>query len=316
MTTIQCSAGVDIPADIHIYSPYNDVVLPDDTIAFVVARAFCPPNETAFLDAYHLIPVPGNPTETEYQSQRVPDCPYPFALGVGAVSGTEVLADSVTKAFSVVVSDYVRDGMKSSTVQYDCLHLCAICACSNLWIPLRCCFNSSRPRWSNTPLPIANSCVHFFGTIADVNSSGAVRIDVDNIAINVGPNTNESTSSPSSKVSPVKRRKFNAIAMNVPKSVSLFPFFATYVITFLRSPSSQQNIPSSPTPNAESSSSSLKQVTPSPSQPTPIGGTPLTSPSSSSSGTMVTAPSSTPSAITSPISGTVTLFVLSSLYAI
>lgn len=107
MTTIQCSAGVDIPADIHIYSPYNDVVLPDDTIAFIVARAFCPPNETAFLDAYHLIPVPGNPTETEYQSQRVPDCPYPFALGVGAVSGTEVLADSVTKAFSVVVSDYI-----------------------------------------------------------------------------------------------------------------------------------------------------------------------------------------------------------------
>ena len=117
-TTIQCSAGVDIPAEIRIYSPYNDVPHPDDTIAFVIARAYCPLNNTALLNAYHLIPVPGNPTETEYQLQRVPDCPYPFVSGTGAVSGTEILADGITKSFSVVVSDYVRDSTKSSTVQY------------------------------------------------------------------------------------------------------------------------------------------------------------------------------------------------------
>lgn len=116
-TTIQCSAGIDVPAEIRVYSPYNDVPHPDDTIAFVIARAFCPPNDTAHLDAYHLVPVPGNPTESEYQSQRVPDYPYPFASGVGPVLGTEILPDSTTKTFSVAVSDYVRDGTKSSTVQ-------------------------------------------------------------------------------------------------------------------------------------------------------------------------------------------------------
>ena len=119
-TTIQCSGSVDIPAEIHIYNPYNDIPYADDTIAFVIAKAFCPPNDTALLDAYHLVPVPGNPTEMEYELQHVPDCPYPFASGIGAVSGTEVLADGVTKAFSIVVSDYVRDSIKSSTVQYDC----------------------------------------------------------------------------------------------------------------------------------------------------------------------------------------------------
>ena len=144
-TTIQCSGDIDIPAEIRIYSLYNDIVHADDTIVFVIAKAFCPPNDTALLDAYHLVPVPGSPTETEYQLQRVPDCPYPFASGIGTVLSTEVLADGVTKAFSVVVSDYVRDGTKSSTVQYDCLHLSSICSCSDFLIPFRCTFNSSRP---------------------------------------------------------------------------------------------------------------------------------------------------------------------------
>ena len=131
-TTIQCSGGVDIPAEIRVYSPYNDVPHPDDTIAFVIARAYCPLNNTALLDAYHLIPVPGNLTETEYQLQRVPDCPHPFVSGTGAVSGTEVLADGVTKSFSVVVSDYVRDSTKSSTVQYGSFHIMVIDKYSNL----------------------------------------------------------------------------------------------------------------------------------------------------------------------------------------
>ena len=117
MMTIQCSAGIDVPAEIHVYSPYNDVPHPDDTIAFVIARAFCPPNDTAHLDVYHLIPVPDNQTESEYQSQCVPDYPYPFASGVGPVSGMEILPDSTTKTFSVAVSDYVCDGTKSSIVQ-------------------------------------------------------------------------------------------------------------------------------------------------------------------------------------------------------
>ena len=38
-TTIQCSSGVDIPAEIQIYSQYNEVPLPDDTTAFVIAKA-------------------------------------------------------------------------------------------------------------------------------------------------------------------------------------------------------------------------------------------------------------------------------------
>ena len=226
-TTIQCTGGVDIPAEIHIYSPYSDIVHANDTITFLIARAFCPPNDIVLLDAYHLVPIPGSPTEMEYQLQHVPDCPYPVTSGISTVSSTEILADGVTKAFSVVVSDYVCDGTKSSTVQYDCLCSLTIWMWSNFLIPFRCTFISSCPHWSNTPLPNVNSSVHFFGTVADVNSAGAIHIDVDNIALNIGPHTNESTSSLISNGTPVKRCKFNAIAMNVPRSVSFFriPFF-------------------------------------------------------------------------------------------
>ncbi|KAI6123229.1 hypothetical protein EDD16DRAFT_685752 [Pisolithus croceorrhizus] len=46
-------------------------------------------------------------------------------------------------AFSVAVSDYVRDSKKMSMVQ--------------------CVFEGSHTRWSRTPSPAVNSCVHFFG---------------------------------------------------------------------------------------------------------------------------------------------------------
>jgi len=69
------------------------------------------------------------------------------------------------------------------------------------------------------PLPNANSCIHFFRTIADVNSAGLICIDIENIALNIGPTTNESVSSPGSQASPGKQRKFNAIATNLLPSV-------------------------------------------------------------------------------------------------
>lgn len=117
-TSLQCSSGIHIPAKLRIYSPFNDIVHADNTIAFVVAKAFCPPNETALLDAYHIFPVPGNPADEDYES-LAPDCPHPFVTGVGTVSGrAEVLADGVTKVFSVILNEYVRDSVRISTVQY------------------------------------------------------------------------------------------------------------------------------------------------------------------------------------------------------
>ncbi|EDR08113.1 uncharacterized protein LACBIDRAFT_297814 [Laccaria bicolor S238N-H82] len=67
-TTIQTSTGNILPADLRIYSPINDVVHPDNTIAFVIAKAYIPPNDTTFLDVLHLAICPGDPSSVVFES--------------------------------------------------------------------------------------------------------------------------------------------------------------------------------------------------------------------------------------------------------
>ena len=174
-----------------------------------------------------------------------------------------------------------------------------------------CAFNSSRPRWSNTPVPNPNSCIHFFGTIADINSAGIVRVDVENIALNVGPtSTNETVSSPNSPASPVKRRKFNAIAANLPQCVFFFSFSHSVHIVYLSGSSSPQcNIPSSSIASFTDSSVSVPmQPTPSSSQLIPMGPVPTIS-SPSSSETTMTAPGLTSNALPLALHDTLSRFV-------
>jgi len=44
---------------------YNSDIHPNGTIAFVIAKAFCPPNNTALDAQYHIVAIPGNQAETE-----------------------------------------------------------------------------------------------------------------------------------------------------------------------------------------------------------------------------------------------------------
>ncbi|KAI5998455.1 hypothetical protein EDC04DRAFT_2518303, partial [Pisolithus marmoratus] len=41
-TTIQCTSGVVFPMMLRIYSPFNDVALPDNTMAFISAKMAIP----------------------------------------------------------------------------------------------------------------------------------------------------------------------------------------------------------------------------------------------------------------------------------
>ncbi|KIJ58462.1 hypothetical protein HYDPIDRAFT_64631, partial [Hydnomerulius pinastri MD-312] len=115
-TALHCTSGVSFPAELRVYSPFNDSVLPDNTVAPVIAKAHFPggiPKENVLLKASHVIPLPGDPSSDTYENS-LPDSPYPFVAGLGSVpSRTETLADGVSKGFTVVSSDFVRDSMKS-----------------------------------------------------------------------------------------------------------------------------------------------------------------------------------------------------------
>lgn len=120
-TSVQCSSGVSLPAKLQVYSPFNDIILEDNTVVFAIFRAYFLPtqNSTILLDALHFCALPGDPKDDDYEASHLPDCPIPFVIGVGSVPFRhEMLSDKVSKAFSVVCSEFIRDGMKTSTVQY------------------------------------------------------------------------------------------------------------------------------------------------------------------------------------------------------
>ncbi|KAI6106596.1 hypothetical protein EV401DRAFT_513022 [Pisolithus croceorrhizus] len=153
-TTIQCTSGVVFPAMLHVYSPFNDVVLADNTVAFVLAKIAIPANvmgDPVLLEGICVVPVPGN-VNTEDYKRRIPDFPHPMIVGLGSVTNQpKTLCDGTSKAFDVISTDYVRDSRMASTV---------------------CCvFDTARPRWSKTPLPNQNSVV-FYRAHGDVPGGG------------------------------------------------------------------------------------------------------------------------------------------------
>ncbi|KAI5990477.1 hypothetical protein EDD15DRAFT_2531072 [Pisolithus albus] len=198
-TTIQCTSGALFPAMLRVYSPYNDVALPDNTIAFVSAKVGIPtstPGDPVLLEGICVVAVLGDPNSDAYE-HALPDFPYPMVVGLGSVtSPPRTLPNGTSKAFDVVSTDYVRDTRMTSTVT--------------------CVFDSARPRWSKTPLPNQNTVVFYVGHFSDAASTGGLQVELESISLNVGMAESRSAavSTPSS---PSKKRKFTAV---VPKEGS------------------------------------------------------------------------------------------------
>jgi len=116
-TTIQCSSPPHVPADLCIYSPINDVLHPDDTIAFVVAWVHIPPTGTILLDAIRIVPLPGDPSHDSYDD-AVPNFQFPMVYGLGIVLSPPETLHNGSTAFSVALTEYVRDANQQSHLQY------------------------------------------------------------------------------------------------------------------------------------------------------------------------------------------------------
>ncbi|KAI6163503.1 hypothetical protein EDD17DRAFT_1476324 [Pisolithus thermaeus] len=118
-TTIQCTSSVVFPTMLRVYSPFNDVALPNNTVAFVSTKVCIPATilrDPVLLEGICVMAVPGDPASNSYESS-IPDFPHLMVIGLGSVtSPARTLADGTSKAFDVMSGDYVWDTRMTSTV--------------------------------------------------------------------------------------------------------------------------------------------------------------------------------------------------------
>ncbi|KAI6094397.1 hypothetical protein F5141DRAFT_246643 [Pisolithus sp. B1] len=115
-TVLRCAGGASISGEFCIYSPFNDVAMPDSTVGLVVTRAYFP-EEMALLEASYILPLPGGPSSDAYEYSN-PDRSMPFVTALGGVPArVTTLPDGSSRAFYIVIADYVNDCQKSSTIQ-------------------------------------------------------------------------------------------------------------------------------------------------------------------------------------------------------
>ena len=119
ITSINCAMLGPISAELHRYSPPNDAVLADDTIAFVIAKVYVPPANvpgSILLEAIHIAPVPSDPTSDTYED-TVPNFHYPAVFAQGTVLNNHQEKQSGLVTFPMNVSDYIRGTTKQLTLQ-------------------------------------------------------------------------------------------------------------------------------------------------------------------------------------------------------
>ncbi len=115
-TTFQCSLGDFVPAEARVYSPPNDLPLPDNTVVFLIGRVCTSVSGSALIDVIHLFPCPGDPADPSYDT-HIPDAPYPFLIVLGMVLGAgEELGDG-SRCFNVEASAHVCDQKRSSFIR-------------------------------------------------------------------------------------------------------------------------------------------------------------------------------------------------------
>ena len=226
-TCIICSQPPSLPAELRKYSPISDIVYPDDTVAFVVAKAYVPPvnfSKTVLLDAILMIPVPGDPSSIEYD-ERVPDLCTPLVFGIGTVAAAQDSAPNTPVYFPTTVSDFVRGSPKQTVIQYvlPLLHCSHVTHC---FFFFSCRLDKSIARWRNVPTPNRGALICFLGTCFQLLQSGHLCVDLLNIVFLANtPSTPPQTvtgdlNAASSSVSR-KRRKFAARTATDASDISL-----------------------------------------------------------------------------------------------
>lgn len=200
-TSLQTTTdGAALQAQLRVYSgDKSDQPLADDTVVFIVARAYLPlrNNGPALLEAFHCYPYPGDASDSAYDEQ-LPDIPvFMSALGIVRDCRNAEPQDN-NKRISVEVGEWVREERRSFVVE-------AKLSCRT-------------SRWTRFRLPAKQSIVSMYGTCCALRGDGVMIIDLENITTNALPAPlADSTGTtigpgPPPATPTAKKRKYNAFA--------------------------------------------------------------------------------------------------------
>ncbi|KAJ7048790.1 hypothetical protein C8F01DRAFT_1068477 [Mycena amicta] len=195
-TALKTDAGQFLSAKLRVYSGPTDTPLPNDTLAFVVAKIHAPadPSESALIDleAINVYAIPGDVTSDAYYDS-VPDVPT-FLFITGHVPSTSQPQAPGLKSFGLAVAEYIGGGMKQFDIQA---------------------VFPATPRWRNTPIPRALNCTNVVGVSAGRSPEGLLRVNIEHIALNLGPHVlspaADTNKSPAA-ATPTRTRKYQSSA--------------------------------------------------------------------------------------------------------
>ncbi|KAJ7816642.1 hypothetical protein B0H13DRAFT_1663246 [Mycena leptocephala] len=177
-------------ATLRVYSAAGDAPLPDNTIAFIVAKAFAPTGKPIELDVLYMSAIPGDPNNDDYEVRFRSQTVFLICLNFSALTdGSKTLVLSLT--------EYVNGAVKSSAVE---------------------CMLPATRRWANTPFSRAQGCTQFLGKFNGFSDSALLQIVVDHVTLSLRPHSiaqatsNPSTATPGTTTTPNKRKKYVAIS--------------------------------------------------------------------------------------------------------
>ena len=115
-TFLQCQSDHHINSELRVFAPARAAVLPNMTVAFVIAKAHVSSGEGSILDAYVVVPFPGDPSSNEYED-AIPDVPNPFVFVIGQVTGVDT-SNPTRPLINIVTTEYIQDQFVQTNLQF------------------------------------------------------------------------------------------------------------------------------------------------------------------------------------------------------
>jgi hypothetical protein len=117
-SALACKNSPSVPAQLFIFNPATTTLFPDNTIVWILGKAYYPPPgdcQPAIIEAVEFAALPGDPASDTYIA-GMPDFRYPAVTVAGIVSSGPQPVDSGAIEFLLTVQDYVCGCSKTSTV--------------------------------------------------------------------------------------------------------------------------------------------------------------------------------------------------------